>query len=77
MILDVYGKKLDLTDEAPADSGMTMLQSFKAIVRGGYLKRTLMCGALYFAQITPQYAMLTFLPVILAGFAVSSDGSAV
>ena len=76
VILDVYGKKLDLTDEAPADSGMTMLQSFKAIVRGGYLKRTLMCGALYFAQITPQYAMLTFLPVILAGFAVSSDGSA-
>ncbi len=75
VILDVYARS-STSPTKHLRLRMTMLQSFKAIVRGGYLKRTLMCGALYFAQITPQYAMLTFLPVILAGFAVSSDGSA-
>ncbi|WP_430334769.1 MFS transporter [Rhodococcus sp. ACT016] len=77
VILSVYGKKLDLTEEAAAvTDSPSMGASFKAIVRGGYLKRTVMCGTLYFAQITPQYAMLTFLPVILAGFAISDAGSA-
>lgn len=75
VIMDVYGHQLDLTDVEPHGSPDTK-GSFRAILRGGYLKRTIMCGTLYLAQITPQYALLTFLPVILAGFSLSDSGSA-
>ncbi|MFW0797603.1 MFS transporter [Gordonia sp. CPCC 205515] len=74
VIEQVYGHKVELTkDQAPASEK----GSFMAILRGGYLKRTIMCGTLYLAQITPQYAMMTFLPVILAGFAISADSGSV
>ncbi|MFE5704946.1 MFS transporter [Rhodococcus koreensis] len=75
VVMSVYGRKLDLSDQT-VDETDTKKASFGAILRGGYLKRTVMCGTLYLAQITPQYALLTFLPVILAGFAVSDAGSA-
>lgn len=71
VIEQIYGHKVDLTTEEPEPQK----SSFIDILRGGYLKRTIMCGTLYLAQITPQYAILTFLPVILAGFAVSDTGS--
>ncbi|WP_032406378.1 MFS transporter [Rhodococcoides fascians] len=77
VVFKIYGTRIDLSD---ADAGSVSSQkpktAFLAIVRGGYLKRTVMCGTLYLAQITPQYALLTFLPVILAGFAISDAGSA-
>ncbi|KAA0108248.1 MFS transporter [Mycolicibacterium sp. P9-22] len=79
VIKSVYGRDVDLSAQ-PVDEGSresaSFFGSFAAIVRGGYLKRTVMCGVLYLAQITPQYALLTFLPVILAGFAISDTGSA-
>jgi MFS transporter, putative metabolite transport protein len=75
VIRTVYGREVDLTRDRVRESA-TASGSFAAILRGGYLKRTVMCGSLYLAQITPQYALLTFLPVILASFAISDAGSA-
>ncbi|BCF86283.1 MFS transporter (plasmid) [Rhodococcus qingshengii] len=77
VVFNIYGKRIDLSEIASsADDSTSPKSSFLDIVRGGYLKRTIMCGTLYLAQITPQYALLTFLPVILAGFAISDAGSA-
>lgn len=74
VMVEVYGHTEPIT-EVPESDEQSSLQKFSAIVRGGYLKRTIMCGTLYLAQITPQYAMMTFLPVILTSFAVSEDGA--
>ncbi|MDJ0357085.1 MFS transporter [Paenarthrobacter sp. PH39-S1] len=71
----VYGRKLNLSTQTSVNKQeeMTGRAAFKAIVSGGYLKRTIMCGTLYLTQITPQYALLTFSPLILAGFGIA-DG---
>jgi putative MFS transporter len=69
----VYGKRVHLA----ADQGdtpvhaLTGASALRQIFAGGYLKRTVMCGLLYFAQITPQYAIFTFGPVILNKFGLS------
>ncbi|PYI64815.1 MFS transporter [Arthrobacter livingstonensis] len=68
ILTKVYGKVVSLPGEVKSPTAVTGLAAFKAIVSGGYLKRTIMCGTLYLAQITPQYALLTFSPLILAGF---------
>lgn len=76
VIEDVYGKKLNLAGSSAAveQNSMSGFAAFKAIVSGGYLKRMIMCGTLYLTQITPQYALLTFSPLILAGFGMA-DGA--
>ncbi len=68
----VYGKRIKLS--APSASDAPMLHggaALKQVFAGGYLKRTIMCGLLYFAQITPQYAIYTFGPVILLKFGLT------
>ncbi|KAF1072199.1 MAG: Inner membrane metabolite transport protein YgcS [Pseudomonas citronellolis] len=47
----------------------------KLIASGGYLKRTLMCGTLYFAQITPQYVLYTFGSMILLTAGIQGENS--
>lgn len=70
----IYGAELDLSAvhvDAP-DKGRTDLRVF---LRGIYLRRLIMCSALYLAVVTPLYALLTFLPTILSGFSISGTGS--
>jgi MFS transporter, putative metabolite transport protein len=63
----VYGPEASLSHEAAADEARTSFWGdMSTIVRGGYLKRIVMCGVLYLAQITPQYALYTFGGIILA-----------
>lgn len=63
----VYGPDASLPADATsaAETPSSFAQDLKLIIRGGYLKRIIMCGVLYFAQITPQYALYTFGGIIL------------
>jgi hypothetical protein len=63
VIKTVYGREIDLRAYRAAESRPTPSSS-TAILRGGYLKRTIMCGTLYLAQVTRQAALLNFLPVV-------------
>ncbi|WP_028694768.1 MFS transporter [Pseudomonas cremoricolorata] len=70
VILQVYGQAVKITQQdidQLNDGGRqrSMLADLKMIASGGYLKRTIMCGVLYFAQITPQYVLYTFGGLIL------------
>lgn len=75
----VYGKDVVLTEADRTDADgerRSALADLGRLVRGGYLKRTIMCGVLYFAQITPQYALYTFGTVILVTAGISGDNAA-
>ncbi|KLO27985.1 MFS transporter [Mycobacterium haemophilum] len=76
VIKKVYGITVDVsfvrTDDAPEKPKVDLRGYF----RGEYLRRLTMCSALYLAVVTPLYALLTFLPTILSGFAISGDGPA-
>lgn len=69
VLVQVYGEetadKVNLAATPIAEKRSTM-HDLSLLIKGGYWKRTLMCGILYFAQITPQYALYTFGAVILA-----------
>ena len=70
----VYGPDATLPADLPVDEERTSFWGdMSTIVRGGYLKRIVMCGTLYLAQITPQYALYTFGAIILA--AAGLEGS--
>lgn len=70
VLTQVYGadaaSKVDLASIPVEAKSSTTLRDLSLLVKGGYWKRTLMCGVLYFAQITPQYALYTFGGVMLA-----------
>jgi putative MFS transporter len=75
----VYGKDVSLSSElfeGVASTSRSPWSDVKTIVRGGYLKRTIMCGTLYFAQITPQYALYTFGTTILVTAGITGDNAA-
>jgi MFS transporter, putative metabolite transport protein len=62
----VYGPNASLPADAITDQPRSSFaEDLRLIIRGGYLKRILMCGILYLAQITPQYALYTFGGIIL------------
>ncbi|GAB7528369.1 MFS transporter [Pseudomonas sp. 3A(2025)] len=70
VIRQVYGKAVIITQadvDELNDGGRhrSISSDLKLIASGGYLKRTIMCGVLYFAQITPQYVLYTFGSMIL------------
>lgn len=70
----VYGKRVKLANpdgEPASQHALSGAAALKQVFAGGYLKRTIMCGLLYFAQITPQYAIYTFGPVILLKFGLT------
>ncbi|MCP3427188.1 MFS transporter [Rothia sp. AR01] len=70
VLTEIYGaeaaNQVQLEPARPAQTQRSMLRDLALLVKGGYWKRTLMCGMLYFAQITPQYALYTFGAVILS-----------
>jgi putative MFS transporter len=73
----VYGPHASLAaeDVAISETRSTFWNDLGTIVRGGYLKRIIMCGVLYLAQITPQYALYTFGGVILAAAGLEGSNS--
>jgi putative MFS transporter len=73
----VYGPDAVLPPAKPEDApDASFFQDMKLIVSGGYLKRIIMCGMLYFAQITPQYALYTFGGTILATAGITGENAA-
>lgn len=73
----VYGPDAVLPPANKLDEpGESFFQDMKLIVSGGYLKRIVMCGMLYFAQITPQYALYTFGGTILAAAGIEGENAA-
>jgi putative MFS transporter len=75
----VYGAHALLTvadmEDASVRQHRSVFADLGAIVRGGYLKRIVMCGVLYFAQITPQYALYTFGAIILAAAGIQGGNA--
>ena len=73
----VYGPDASLSEDTAEPEDRTSFWSdLGTIARGGYLKRIIMCGVLYLAQITPQYALYTFGGIILAAAGLKgSDAS--
>ena len=73
VVKKIYGVTVDLSsvriDDAPEKK-----VDLRLFFRGEYLRRLIMCSALYLAVVTPLYALLTFLPAILSGFSISGDG---
>jgi putative MFS transporter len=72
----VYGENATLPamDDAPASG--SFWQNVKVLRRPDYVKRILMCGLLYLAQITPMYALFTFGGTILAAAGIEGDNAA-
>lgn len=68
----VFGRSVSLSEEKP-ETNLAALESLKIIFRGGYAKRTFVCGMLYLAQITPQYAIYTFGPTMLRSFGIAGQ----
>lgn len=76
----VYGKDVSITEadvkEITGEGGpKSWWSDLRSIVSGGYLKRTIMCGVLYFAQITPQYALYTFGALILVTAGIEGENA--
>jgi putative MFS transporter len=70
----IYGVRPKLeasTGEADEVRPATDLSQY---FKGEYLRRIVMCSMLYLAVVTPLYALLTYLPVILTGFKIAGDG---
>ena len=67
IIEQVYGHRVDLSahNETNEDKTLPTSEAIRLVLSRKYLKRTVMCGVLYFAQITPQYAIYIFGPMIL------------
>jgi putative MFS transporter len=74
VVKKIYGATVDLSS-AGFDEGVKKPKTdLRVFFRGTYLRRLIMCSALYLAVVTPLYALLTFLPSILTGFSISGDG---
>jgi putative MFS transporter len=78
VLVQVYGAEtaaqVDLAD-VPVEDKSSALRDLSLLIKAGYWKRTLMCGVLYFAQITPQYALYTFGGVMLAAAGLSGGNA--
>lgn len=69
----VYGKQVPLTATATGETSLSGTQIVRKIFSGGYRRRIIVCGVLYLAQITPQYAIYTFGPTILQSFNLKGE----
>ncbi|KWX26105.1 metabolite transporter [Mycolicibacterium wolinskyi] len=77
VVKKIYGTAVDLSSVAVDDPDANPLKpraNLGVFFRGQYMRRLVMCSVLYLAVVTPLYALLTFLPAILSGFAISGEG---
>jgi len=69
VIEQVYGHRdVSLSTVNTEDKTLPTLEALRLVLSRKYRKRVIMCGVLYFAQITPQYAIYIFGPMILLSF---------
>jgi putative MFS transporter len=73
VVKKIYGTTVDLSSVRVDDEEKPKV-NLRVFFRGEYLRRLIMCSALYLAVVTPLYALLTFLPSILSGFSISGEG---
>ncbi|MER6523771.1 MFS transporter [Streptomyces sp. NPDC001508] len=69
----IYGTKFSL-DGMRGTVPQPVEVDLRIFLHGTYLRRLIMCIALYIAVVAPMYALLTFLPTILSGFGVAAEG---
>jgi putative MFS transporter len=74
VVKKIYGTTVDLSSVRVDDTPDKPKVDVRSYFRGEYLRRLIMCSALYLAVVTPLYALLTFLPAILSGFSISGEG---
>ncbi|MCW2556228.1 MAG: putative transporter [Mycobacterium sp.] len=74
VVKKIYGATVDLSSVGIGEGAEKPKTDLRVFFRGAYLRRLIMCSALYLAVVTPLYALLTFLPSILTGFKISGDG---
>ena len=74
VVAKIYGVNVDLSSVSVEDGPTKPKAELRSFFRGEYLRRLIMCSALYLAVVTPLYALLTFLPTILSGFSIAGDG---
>ena len=74
VVKKIYGATVDLSSAGNDEGVKAPKTDLRVFFRGEYLRRLIMCSALYLAVVTPLYALLTFLPSILTGFKISGDG---
>lgn len=69
VVEQVYGHRdVCLSTVNTEDKTLPTLEALRLVLSRKYRKRVIMCGVLYFAQITPQYAIYIFGPMILLSF---------
>ncbi|WP_198415202.1 MFS transporter [Cryobacterium tagatosivorans] len=69
VIEQVYGHRdMSLSTASTEDRTLPTWDALRLVLSRKYRKRVIMCGVLYFAQITPQYAIYIFGPMILLSF---------
>ena len=69
VIEQVYGHRdVSLSTVNTEDKTLPTVEALRLVLSRKYRKRVIMCGVLYFAQITPQYAIYIFGPMILLSF---------
>ena len=73
VIESICGQKVMLNDDGADDQALGGRAALRVVFRGGYAKRMLVCGMLYLAQITPQYAIYTFGPTMLRSFGIGDS----
>ena len=75
VIEKVYGVKVDLLDAALETVVPKAKTDLRIYLRGEYLKRLVMCTAMYMAYVVPSYALMTFLPIMLEALSISGKGA--
>lgn len=76
VLVQVYGQ--DATrhgDLVAPERKRSLREDLPKLVRNGYWKPTVMCGALYLAQVSPLYALYTFGGIILSAAGVKGANS--
>ena len=62
VVKKIYDVTVDLSSVSIDDTDEKQKVNLRSYFRGEYLRRLIMCSALYLAVVTPLYALLTFLP---------------
>ncbi|WP_336659147.1 MFS transporter [Leucobacter sp. USHLN153] len=73
----VYGENAQLPAHEPgAQTSAPLSATLRMLLKGVYLKRIVMCGMIYLAQITPMYALYTFGGLILGAAGIEGENAA-
>jgi putative MFS transporter len=73
VVLKIYGKHVDATaftaiGEQAVANNAGLWTRMRVLFSPRYVRRTIMCAVLYVANVTPNYAIFIFAPVLLSSF---------